>query len=100
MSVDDIGASSSSSDLEPVARFHHVVHQGLVLKERGLIGRVMRSAALRFMRPYIAYQEQVNAAGVEAVEAMQERMTAYQVDLAQTLAELRRAEARSSATPE
>ena len=44
------------------------------------------------MRPFIAYQQQVNIATVESVEALQDRMTAYQVDLATTLAELRRAE--------
>ena len=46
----------------------------------------------RFMRPFIAYQQQVNIATVESVEALQDRMTAYQVDLAMTLAELRRNE--------
>ena len=48
--------------------------------------------AFRFMRPFIAYQQQVNIATVESVEALQDRMTAYQVDLASTLAELRRNE--------
>lgn len=97
--MSDLIETSESSNLEAVARLHAVVHQGPVLRTRGPLGRVLRSLALRFMRPYIAYQDQVNAAGVEAMEAMQDRMTAYQVDLAETLAELRRAEARRSSTP-
>lgn len=98
--MSDVVETSESSNLEAVAKFHAVVHEGPVLRTRGPLGRVVRGFALRFMRPYIAYQDQVNAAGVEAMEAMQDRMTAYQVDLAETLAELRRAEARRSSTPE
>lgn len=101
MTMDDVrDAVGGTAPLEPVAKFHAVVHQGPVLKSRGPVGRLMRSVALRFMRPYIAYQDQVNAAGVEAMEAMQERMTAYQVDLAQTLADLRQAEREASTSPE
>jgi len=81
--------------LEPVDRLHAMVHQGPVLRERGGAARILRGFALRFMRPFIAYQEQVNVANVEAVEALQERMTAYQVDLAETLADERRRTRRS-----
>ena len=84
MSDSTIGTST-----EPVARLHSVVHQGMVLRDRGLLGRIMRSLSLRFMRPFIAYQEQVNVAVVESVDALQDRGTAYQVQLAEALAELR-----------
>ncbi len=77
---------------EPVANLHAIVHQGPVLRARGPVARVLRSAALRFMRPFIAYQQQVNVATVEATEALQQRMTAYQVETALLLAELRRVE--------
>jgi len=90
--TEPMDAPGLRTDMEPVDRLHVIVHQGPVLRDRGLIGRMLRSAALRFMRPYIAYQDQINAGTVEAVEALQERMTAYQVDLAQTLAEERRRE--------
>ena len=88
----DLQNSGENFDVEPIARLHLVVHQGPVLKARNLVARLFRSMAFRFMRPFIAYQQQVNIATVESVEALQDRMTAYQVDLATTLAELRRAE--------
>ncbi len=86
------GRDEAVGGLEPVDRLHAIVHQGPVLRERGGPARFLRGLALRFMRPFIAYQEQVNVANVEAIEALQERMTAYQVDLAETLAEERRRE--------
>jgi len=90
--MSDLQQGHHSFDVEPIVRLHLVVHQGPVLKARNPIARIVRSAAFRFMRPFIAYQQQVNVATVVSVEALQERMTAYQVDLAMTLAELRRAE--------
>ncbi len=77
---------------DPVARFHETLHQGPVLKQTNPIARAVRSLAFRFMRPFISYQEQVNIAALQSVESLQDRMTAYQLDLAKTLADLRRAE--------
>jgi len=77
---------------DPVARFHETLHQGPVLKQTNPLARALRSFAFRFMRPFISYQEQVNIASLQSVESLQDRMTAYQLDLARTLAELRRAE--------
>ena len=88
----DLQNRGENFDVEPIARLHLVVHQGPVLKARNPVARLVRSLAFRFMRPFIAYQQQVNIATVESVEALQDRMTAYQVDLAMTLAELRRNE--------
>ena len=90
--MSDLQNHGENFDVEPIARLHLVVHQGPVLKARNPVARLVRSLAFRFMRPFIAYQQQVNIATVESVEALQDRMTAYQVDLATTLAELRRAE--------
>lgn len=76
---------------DPVARLHETLHQGPVLRPVNPVARLVRSLAFRFMRPYIAYQEQVNLATLQSVEALQERMTAYQLELAQILADERRA---------
>ena len=77
---------------DPVARFHETLHQGPVLKQTNPLARALRSFAFRIMRPFISYQEQVNIASLQSVESLQDRMTAYQLDLARTLADLRRAE--------
>lgn len=84
---------------EPVADLHAVVHAGPVLRDRGPFARALRSLAFRFMRPFIAYQQQVNVANVEAIEALQDRMAAYQLDLATVLAEERRRERVGPGSP-
>jgi hypothetical protein len=88
---DEISMTTLGSG-DPVARFHETLHQGPVLKQTNPIARVLRSFAFRFMRPFISYQEQVNIASLHSVESLQDRMTAYQIDLARALADLRRAQ--------
>lgn len=87
-----------SYELEPIARFSETIHQGLVLKPTNPVARAIRSLALRLMRPFIAYQESVNLSALASVEALQDRMTAYQVDLATALADARRAERKAHPT--
>jgi hypothetical protein len=82
---------------DPVARFHETLHQGPVLRPTNPVARLARKLAFRFMRPYIAYQEQVNIAALQSVEALQDRMTACQLELARALADERRAARRSDA---
>jgi hypothetical protein len=77
-------------EVEPVERLRVVVHQGPILRNRRGIATALRGLSLRWMRPFISYQERVNVAVVEAVEALEDRTAAYQLDIAEAFAEERR----------
>ena len=62
-----------------------------------MVLRAWRGLIFRLMRPFIAYQQQVNVATVEALDHLQAVNDARAVDLALALARVRQLEEQISA---